>query len=316
MSRPDFFQFSEDRVLKPSPGRVPMMVQTEGRIYEAIEKQFDGSIVYDKSIDADTRNIYLKWVSSPPERVHATSPARLLTHPRPGAPFTCSVQVCVHCPSLGKYIPFPVEEDLTLSACIYGKRKPKTGAGKNHYVDYYMRRSDYVKLVSNPTGKPLLLSGESDVIEIKIKKGESEGTFETLSLTCGSNAARSRNALPAARSWDWDYHLLIRSNSMDTSKFCIHSLMSKHLTTDSNRSQTREKRKLSECEEAQKSLPPAKKRKFSETSSPSSSSESSDSDTASNEIGKIFRPIQMQTFTNVISTMKSEIFESTCEAVF
>lgn len=312
MSRPDFFPCSDqDRVLKPNPGRVPMMVQTDGRIYEAIEKQFDGSIVYDKLLHADTRNLYLRWSAAPPERVHATSPSRLLTHPRPGAPFTCSVQVCVHCPSLGKYIPYPVEEDLTLSACIYGKRKPKTGAGKNHYIDYYMRRSDYVKLVSNPTGKPLLLSNDSEMVEVKIKKGDSVGVFESLSLTCGSNAARSRKALPAARGWDWDYHLLIRSNSMDTTKFCIHSLMSKHLTTDSNRSQTREKRKLSELGDTQKSCPPAKKRKLSDSSSSVSSDSGSDSDsTSNNDLGKIFRPVQMQTFTNVISTMKS------CEAVF
>lgn len=292
----------------PTPGsyRMPMMVQTDGRIYELMEKEFEPNPTQDQIKEADTNNLYLRWSLPPPDRVHATSPSRLVTHPRPGTPFECSVQLCAHCPTIGKYIPYPVESDITLSACIYGKRKPKTGAGKSHYNDYYMRRSDYVKLSHNPAGNPLMLRGNSSVIDVTIPKGKSTANFVNLSLTCGSNAARSRKALPAARGWDWDYHLLIRS---ETEKFCIHSLMSKHLTTDSNRSQTREKRKLSELNEesVEKASPPTKRRKL-VVSQTSPESSSSDEDT----LPISFRPVRMQTFANVISTMKSEIFTETC----
>ena len=211
---------------------------------------------------------------APPERVHATSPAKLVSNPRPGAPFKCSVQLCVHNPSINKYLPYEAETPIKLYASIFGKRKPKTGAGRTHYNDYYMRRSDYVKLINNPVGKPLLVCGDSGIIETIIKKGESKASFDSLSLTCGSNAARSRKALPAARGWDWDYHLMI---STDYEGICMHSLMSKQLTTDSNRSQTREKRKLSELDGIE-SAPEPKKRKISNTIEESDSSPQSNSE--------------------------------------
>jgi len=276
---------------------------------------------------ADTRNLYLRWSYAPPERVHATSPSKLLSNPRAGAPFWCSVQLCAHCPSLSKYVAIPASENITLSACIYGKRKLKTGAAKTQCPDQFSRRTEYVKLQNNPAGKPLLVRGESGTIETVLKEGESVAVFDSLSLTCGSNAARSPKALPAARNWDWDYHLLIKSNM---ESMCIHSLISKHLTTDSNRSQTREKRKLSELEEEGTPNPiPLKKQRVSspvispkvespetpidESASPSfmdpllsGATEQTASTTECNN--STFRPVQMKTFANVISTLKSDIF--------
>jgi len=296
------------RFAKPGASRIPMMIQTDSRIYEIIEQQFEPQPTYEQTMAADTKNLYLRWSASPPDRVHATSPSRLMTNPRPGTPFDCSVQLCVHCPTLGKYIPYVAEKNITLSACIYGKRKPKTGAGKSNYNDYYMRRSDYVKLTTNPAGSPLLLFSDSAIVEVTVKKGESIADFSNLSLTCGSNAARSRKALPAARGWDWDYHLLIQTNSENV---CVHSLMSKHLTTDSNRSQTREKRKLSDVTPNQKT-PSPKRRKLTDSSSGSDSLESSDDDISSIQQQTpvpFNNTVQMQTFTNVISKMKSEMFK-------
>lgn len=298
------------RFAKPGASRMPMMVQTDGRIYEIIEQQFEPNPTYEQTMAADTKNLYLRWFVPPPDRVHATSPSRLMTHPRPGTRFDCGVQLCAHCPTLGKYIPYTAEKNITLSACIYGKRKPKTGANKSNYNDYYMRRSDYVKLTTNPTGAPLLLSSDSAIVDITIKKGESKANFNNLSLTCGSNAARSRKALPAARGWDWDYHLLIRCTSEDV---CVHSLMSKHLTTDSNRSQTREKRKLSEAIPKEQNSPSPKRRKLSDSSSGSDTQESSSSDddvrTSTSEVSFRCNTVKMQTFSNVISKMKSELFK-------
>merc|ERR1712063_42492 len=315
-------------VAKPS-SPLPMMMQTSGRLYEILEQNFISEPTAEQLKAADTRNLYLRWSYAPPERVHATSPSKLLSNPRAGAPFWCSVQLCAHCPSLSKYVALPAPEDITLSACIYGKRKLKTGAAKTQCTDQSSRRSEYVKLPNNPAGKPLLVRGESSTIETTLKQGESVAVFDSLSLTCGSNAARSPKALPAARNWDWDYHLLVKSN---TEALCVHSLISKHLTTDSNRSQTCEKRKLSELEEEgaiESESVPVKKQRLSppvkavESPEAPSSNDSSPSfmdpllGTNSEEPAPVpttecnnptFHPVQMKTFTNVISTLKSDIF--------
>lgn len=329
--RPDNFSVNRVNPIPKPASPLPMMMQTSGRLYEILEQNFISDPTPDQLKAADTRNLYLRWSYSPPERVHATSPSKLLSNPRAGAPFWCSVQLCAHCPSLSKYVAFPAPENITFSASIYGKRKLKTGAARTQCADQFSRRSEYVKLQNNPAGKPLLVRGESATIETTLKKGESVAVFDSLSLTCGSNAARSPKALPAARNWDWDYHLLIKSN---TESPCVHSLISKHLTTDSNRSQTREKRKLSELgeEETTPNPAPLKKQRVSTPSasvkeeSPESTPSSAESTPSPSYMDPLlnsvesaptptqecnnptFHPVQMKTFANVISTLKSDIF--------
>jgi len=325
--RTDNFSMNRASPVSKPASPLPMTMQTNGRLYEILEQNFINNPTPDQLKTADTRNLYLRWSYSPPERVHATSPSRLLTNPRAGAPFWCSVQLCAHCPSLSKYVAFPAPDNITLSASIYGKRKVKTGAAKTQCSEQFSRRNECIKLQNNPAGKPLLVRGESGTVEIILKKGESVAVFDSLSLTCGSNAARSPKALPAARNWDWDYHLLIKSN---TESLCVHSLISKHLTTDSNRSQTREKRKLSELgeEESTPDSTPLKKQRVASPSERESSDVPSATSTPSptymdpllNSVAETtpvstkecnnlpFRPVQMKTFSNVISALKSDIF--------
>ena len=183
----------------------------------------------------DTGNIYTRWISAPPDRIHATSPSRLSHNDKPGAPFGFSIQLVVYCPQLNKYVPYVAKQDIVFTASIYGKRKPKTGL-----ANPLGKCNEYVKLLLNPIGKSLLLHNGYEVSQATLKKGQHTLHFRGLALTCGSNAARSKKALAAARVWDWDYHLLVKCVTLNVP---VHSLMSKHLTTDSNRSLTREKRK-------------------------------------------------------------------------
>lgn len=239
-------------------------IHTEGRTYELIEQQLDTTSKMTQL--GESQSLYLRWVTCPPERVHATSPSRLLPNAREGAPFGFSLQLVAHCPATGKYVPFIADRDIPFTASIYGKRKPKTGAVKGN-INMTTGRTEYVKLHLNPVGRALLMQDGADVVQAVVKKGDSMLNFSELSLTCGSNAARSKKAIPAARVWDWDYHLLIKPLNQD---ICIHSLMSKHLTTDSNRSQTRKKRKRNDSDVAILcELPATKKSKQQESSSPS-----------------------------------------------
>jgi len=203
---------------------------------------------------ADSNSLYLRWSVSPPDRVHATSPSKLNQGSRCGTPFSFSVELVTKC-SNGTFIPFSPSEDIQLVAHVYGKRKPKTGA-----KTVTNAKSKFVLLEENPIGKPLMVHESSSTPGVRstIRKGETMATFDGVSLTCGSNAARSQNAPPAARVWDWDYH--IRVDVVESEKI-IEPLYSKHITTDSNRSQTREKRKREDSSVALSS-PPLKKKLF------------------------------------------------------
>jgi hypothetical protein len=125
----------------------------------------------------------------------------------------------------------------------------------------------FVPLTTNPEGSPLLVSGSTDTlsstegyVDIMVQEGSTMATFDLLSLTCGSNAARSSKASAAARAWDWEYHMLISQVLQNEEHVSLQSVMSRHITTDSNRSLTREKRKASdEGPVAPVGQPPSKK---------------------------------------------------------
>ena len=184
-----------------------------------------------------------------PDRINATSPSRLATRARPGANFTVAVQLVAKCPTSGASVAAVAQEDVRLRAQIWGKRRlPKKLRQKKNAGE-----RAFVPLTTNPEGAPLLVSGASDAtcspegfVDIMVKKGASIGTFDMLSLTCGSNAARSSKASAAARAWDWEYHMLVSQVLQNEGHDCLQPLMSRHITTDSNRSLTREKRKASD----------------------------------------------------------------------
>jgi len=236
--QPTITHFKVPRISSSSV-RFPMMLHTEGRAYELLQEQFQPNPTPEQLNSVDKQNLYLRWVEEPPERVHATSPTRLVgsKNPRPGAPFCYSVQLVAYSQQFGVYVPYPAPEKMVISAHMYGKRKTKTG--KPDTTGY----NDFVKLITNPVGKPLMVRNDSGIIDTILEKGQTIAVFDQVSLTCGSNAARAKSAPSEAKGWDWDYHILIKSVHDSLS---IYSLMSKHITTDSNRSQTREKRKRSD----------------------------------------------------------------------
>lgn len=237
-----------------------------------------------------SNSLYLKWLAIPPERVNAISPSKLNCGPRYyGTPFCFSVELVNKC-SNGKFIPFKAPKDIQLVANIYGKRKPKTGAKINE------KSSTLVKLELNPVGKPLMVS-ETELstpgVAATIKQGESTAIFERACLTCGSNAARSQSAPAAARIWDWDYYIKVEPVSVLNNS--IVSVVSKHITTDSNRSQTREKKKRDPLP-GLVSPPPAKKRAIPYLPT---------------QNGGIHHP-PVRTFTKVFSAFKSDLYDFTC----
>jgi len=189
------------------------------------------------------RGLFLRWREAPPDRVHATSPSKLGEGRRPGGTFHFSVEL-VAVRENQTFGPFVATEDLVLQARIYGKKKAKSTHSPRS-EDEVICVDEMKHLELNPIGKPLLVM-ESDPtnssVRVHLKKGESVANFSGVSLTCGSNAARSQNAPASARVWDWEYYLDI-SFTESESEISTKSVIPKHITTDSNRSQTREKRK-------------------------------------------------------------------------
>jgi len=200
----------------------------------------------------------LRWITPPPERVHATSPSKLTEVHKPGGAFSFTVQLVSLCED-GTFAPYIANEDITLSVCVCGKNKHKgeKNGSKNSSPEHFenVNFSDLVVLHKNPIGKPLIVldTNPNATVETIIRKGDSVTIFSGISLTCGSNAARSRTAPEAAKDWDWDYFLRVNVENLNT----FGPLVSEHITTDSNRSQTREKKKRERPTDL--SFPPAKK---------------------------------------------------------
>lgn len=201
------------------------------------------------SIDCGA-SLYLKWVVSPPDRVHATSPSKLTGPHRPGGSFSFSVQLVAK--KDDSFIPCNANEDIVLCVRVFGRSKSKS-------KEENTSTKNLVLLENNPIGKPLLVneSSPSPVITAVIGKGESIASFSGLSVTCGSNPARSKIAPEAARDWDWDYFLKIEVQ--DGYGPVVEPIISHHITTDSNRSQTREKRKRPATCNDYSMFPPCKK---------------------------------------------------------
>lgn len=223
--------------------KLPLLANlSDHELQEVIEQHFVD--VSPKKSD-QMPDLYLRWLEAPPDRVHATSPSKLGSQPKPGGSFSFSVQL-VTCTE-NVFMPYSATEDLVLTANVYGKSK----SDKKTELD----SSSLVLLENNPIGKPLMISesGLSCVVTAVLSKGESVATFKSVSLTCGSNPARSVNAPKAARIWDWDYYLRVNAQK---SGVIVRPLFSKHITTDSNRSQTREKRKRPDDSDV---LPPSKR---------------------------------------------------------
>lgn len=203
--------------------------------------------------EADSSMLYLRWIKAPPPRVNATSPAQLAQSQKIGTTFSFSVQLVARIAD-GKFIVMPATEDINIVATMYGIKKSKTTT-KQYRAD---PKAEMVLLQNNPIGKPLLVLDGSKPVEGTIKKNESSINFDNLSLSCGSNAARSPNAPPAARVWDWDYYMQVSSKN---SEIKLRPLLSNTIATDSNRSQTREKRKR-ESANMNNSIPDPKKQKL------------------------------------------------------
>jgi len=275
-------------VSKPPPALISegsQSNQDDGWLsYEHVDNNFIAEPTYEQAAKRNPNALYFRWSVIPPERVHATSPSKLVESPRYGTPFTFAVQLVSQCTN-GKFIPYKAQTDIPIIAHIYGKRKPKTGVKNTD------KPSTLVKLELNPVGKPLMVS-ESAItvpgVSTMIKNGESCATFDGVSLTCGSNAARSQNAPAAARDWDWDYYIKVETVS---DQFSIVPVVSKHITTDSNRSQTREKKKREPLPDLVK---PAKKRVY-----------------IPSQLVDNFQPLPVQSYTKVFSPFKSDLYDFT-----
>ena len=274
-------------VSKPPPA-IPEVVsqsnQDDGLSYEYVDNNYIADPTQEQVAKCNPNALYFRWSVIPPERVHATSPSKLVESPRYGTPFMFAVQLVSQCTN-GKFIPYKAQSDIPIIAHIYGKRKPKTGVKSTD------KPSALVKLELNPVGKPLMVSESAITIpgvRTVIKHGESCATFDGVSLTCGSNAARSQTAPAAARVWDWDYYIKVEPAS---DHFSIAPVVSKHITTDSNRSQTREKKKREPLPDLVK---PAKKRPY-----------------IPSQLVDNFQPIPVQSYTKVFSPFKSDLYDFT-----
>lgn len=224
------------------PRKLPKLSDlSDHELQEIIEENFVDIPPHESPLGLPS-GVYLRWSVSPPDRVHATSPSKLGTpHRGPrGGTFSFSVQL-VTC-SENVFVPYTATEDMTLVARIYGKSKYEKKLDRACDPDRDGSNS-FVFLEKNPIGNPLLMfdSSAEPVVSVVIAKGESIASFNNVVLTCGSNPARSASAPAAAKVWDWDYFLKI--DVVRPSGSVIRSLFSEHITTDSNRSQTREKRK-------------------------------------------------------------------------
>lgn len=195
-------------------------------------------------------NLFFRWLKSPPKRVNAVSPSKLQESSKPGSVFSLSLEVIAF--SDGCFVPCTFVDDMIFVVQPCGRKRQKE-KGKILPV----KSGDLVVLDKNPIGKPLLIEESkenSTTILSVLKKGESIFSFDNLTLTCGSNAARSKNAPDSARKWDWDYYLKVEP-LLSSSTTEIRPIISDLVTTDSNRSQTREKRKRP----FEDVLPPAKR---------------------------------------------------------
>jgi hypothetical protein len=274
----------KEDIFRPAPpSSLPLEYTETNFIEEPTPEQFERVL---------PNCLFLRWYNTPPDRVHATSPSKLVGSSRPGTPFSFAAQLVAKCTD-GKFIPFPASYDIVLVASVYGRRKLKTGATKNS--DKKITLENLVKLHLNPIGKPLMVSESSENgvgARAILKQGETWVTFDDISLTCGSNAARSQNATPAARVWDWDYHIVVEALNP---QIPITAVISKHITTDSNRSQTREKRKReSDASPTFAPFPPQKKRALAQPPVLSS-----------------FPLPRMKSYTKVFSAFKSDVYDFT-----
>ena len=239
----------------PLPPAVPASISdlNDEELLSLIDENFIAHPSELQLADADTSMLYLRWVKAPPARVNATSPSQLVQSSKAGTTFSFSVQLVAKIAD-GKFIAMPATEDINLVATMYGIKKSKTSS-KQYRAD---PKAEMVLLQNNPIGKPLLVSDGSKPVEATIKKNESSTNFDNISLSCGSNAARSPNAPPAARVWDWDYYMKVSSKN---SEINVRPLVSNTIATDSNRSQTREKRKR-ESANMNSNIPDPKKQKL------------------------------------------------------
>lgn len=224
-----------------------MLLQTSEE-YAEMAANLRGNLSMGPSITLCPTALFFLPEHDVPDRINATSPSRLATRARPGANFTVAVQLVAKSPATGGYVAAVAPYDMRIRAQIWGKRRlPK----KLRHKKAYGERA-FVPLTTNPEGNPLLVSGASNAmacsdgyVDVVVKQGTDVATFNLLSLTCGSNAARSSSASAAARAWDWEYHLLV-SQVLANGEQGLRPVMSRHITTDSNRSLTREKRKASD----------------------------------------------------------------------
>jgi len=212
----------------------PIDELSDQELQETIDQHFVDLIPHKNDQQSD---LYLRWLQAPPDRVHATSPSKLSNTNKPGGTFSFSLQL-VTCFE-NSFVPYPAPEDIDLVARIYGRTK-----SKNKNDEEPINSAAYVLLEKNPIGKSLLAAESGNSVTATLCKGECVVTFSGVYLTCGSNPARSPSAPLAARDWDWDYFMKVEVTDQHKHAGApIRSLFSRHITTDSNRSQTREKRR-------------------------------------------------------------------------
>lgn len=246
-------QFINEDPLQPTAPTLPDLSQLGAtELHELMEERYVESSV---SLFEPHRGLFLRWKAAPPDRVHATSPSKLGEGRRAGGTFHFTLEL-VAVRENHTFGPFPATEDQFFQARVYGKKKCKSTSSPRT-EDEVISVEEMKHLELNPIGKPLLIV-DSDPSNVQVighlKKGSSVVTFAGVSLTCGSNAARSQNAPASARVWDWEYYLSVSTEKADLIN--TKAVIPKHITTDSNRSQTREKRKRPDLHH---DVPPAKR---------------------------------------------------------
>jgi len=229
--------------------------------YEAAAESFRIALQEEPRADVEPALLLFHPAHEVPDRINATSPSRLATRARPGANFTVAVLLLGRCPRTGGWVRAAAPRDMRLRAQIWAKRRLPKKARQQRAA----AAREFVPLSANPEGAPLLVCGsqaalacEGGHVDVRLRAGTAEASFEQLSLTCGSNAARSSKASAAARAWDWEYHMLV-SEVRQEGAAAVPALMSRHITTDSNRSLTREKRRPDESSESSPVPPPSKR---------------------------------------------------------